>query len=424
MSAATVPTAASAPVPGAPLVSDPLLLSQIVAVSADAIFSEDMAGTITSWNAAAERIYGCSTTDMVGRSTRDLLPEETTRQLQAVHGLALSGERVERFDTWHLRPDGRRIAVSLTVSPLRDADGEVAGLATSVQDVTDRVQLTAELETLRRTQERANTALARSNRDLEQFAYVASHDLSEPLRAMAGFVQLLEKRYSPVLDERGLRYVAHVVDGAARMRALIEDLLEYSRYLRVESADTRVETTATARRVVATLESADTAVDVRVEELPDVTYDEASVLAVLTNLISNAVKFHRPDTVARVEVSGRHQDGRVLLCVDDDGIGVGADFRERIFKMFARLHVREAYSGTGIGLAIVQQVAERSDGTAWVEPSHLGGSRFCVTLPAADVVQGSRDARSSTTIVEGSRDARSAHSSTTGTRSSTSGGTP
>ncbi len=149
--------------------------------------------------------------------------------------MALSGERVDRFDSWHLRPDGRHIAVSLTVSPLRDTAAAVAGLATSVQDVTDRVQLTAELEDLRRTQESQNIALARSNRDLEQFAFVASHDLSEPLRAMTGFVQLLEQRYASVLDERGLGYLGHVVDGAARMRTLIEDLLEYSRYLLVDA---------------------------------------------------------------------------------------------------------------------------------------------------------------------------------------------
>ncbi len=135
MSAPSVPSASRA-ASGVPLNRDPGLLSQIVEVSADAIFSEDMAGTITSWNAAAGRIYGRTAVDMVGRSTVDLLPEETALQLRSVHALALSGEQVDRFDTWHLRPDGRRIAVSLTVSPLRDGDGEVAGLATSVQDVT------------------------------------------------------------------------------------------------------------------------------------------------------------------------------------------------------------------------------------------------------------------------------------------------
>ena len=361
----------------APLVRDPGLLSQIVEVSGDAIFSEDLAGTITSWNAAAERVYGRTADEMVGRPTADLLPEETALQLRSVHEMALSGERVDRFDTWHLRPDGRHIAVSLTVSPLRDADGAMAGLATSVQDVTDRVQLTAELEDAHRTQERQNLSLTRSNRDLEQFAFVASHDLSEPLRAMTGFVQLLEKRYASDLDERGLGYIAHVVDGAARMRTLIEDLLEYSRYLLVEPAGQRVRTSDLAREVVESLG----VTGVQIGELPDVWYDETSVRAVLHNLIGNALKFQRPETPANVLVEGRAEDGRILLSVDDNGIGIDPEYRDRVFGMFARLHVREAFSGTGIGLAIVQQVAERSDGRAWVEESPLGGSRFCVTLP-------------------------------------------
>lgn len=378
-------SAIAPPTPVAPLVRDPHLLSQIVEVSGDAIFSEDMTGTITSWNAAAERIYGRTAADMVGRSTADLLPEQTALHLRSVHEMALSGERVDRFDSWHLRPDGRHIAVSLTVSPLRDPEGAVAGLATSVQDVTDRVQLTAELEDLRRTQESQNVSLARSNRDLEQFAFVASHDLSEPLRAMTGFVQLLEKRYGTVLDERGLGYLGHVVDGAARMRTLIEDLLEYSRYLLIDPAIGPIDTAAAARRVVASL----TATGVEVGDLPDVWCDQTSVEAVLQNLISNALKFHRPEVSSRVEVTGRIEDGRVLLCVDDDGIGIEPEYRERVFGMFARLHVREAFPGTGIGLAIVQQIAERAHGKVWIEASHLGGSRFCVALPGVPGEQSS-----------------------------------
>jgi PAS domain S-box-containing protein len=360
------------------LVRDPGLLSQIVEVSGDAIFSEDLTGTITSWNAAAERLYGRTAEEMVGHPTWQMLPEETALQLRSVHEMALSGERVDRFDTFHRRPDGRHIAVSVTVSPLRDGAGAMAGLATSVQDVTERVQLTAELEDARRTQERQNVSLARSNRDLEQFAFVASHDLSEPLRAMTGFVQLLEKRYADVLDERGLGYIGHIVDGSARMRTLIEDLLEYSRYLLIDPTGRLVKTADAAREVVSTVSYT----GVVVGDLPDVWYDETSVRAVLQNLIGNALKFQRPDTEPNVEVTGRTEDGRVLLCVDDNGIGIEPQYRERVFGMFARLHVREAYSGTGIGLAIVQQVAERSGGTAWVEESHLGGSRFCLTLPA------------------------------------------
>jgi PAS domain S-box-containing protein len=360
------------------LLVDADLLAQVVQVSADAIFSEDLGGRILTWNAAAERLYGCAAADMVGRSTRDLLPAETAAQLESVHELALSGQRVERFDTRHLRPDGKHVPVSLTVSPLRTSDGAVAGLATSVKDVTDRVELTEELARTHRTLEKQYSTLARSNRDLEQFAYVASHDLSEPLRTMTGFVQLLEKRYADVLDERGRRYVGHVVDGGARMRTLIEDLLEYSRFLRVEQEPSAVDVDEVARRVVASLGPA----QVEIQPLPAVWCDDASVSAVLQNLISNAVKFHREDCPGRVVVSGVVEGDRVQLSVDDDGIGIDPEYRDRVFGMFSRLHVREAYAGTGIGLAIVQQIAERSDGRVWIESSALGGSRFCITLPA------------------------------------------
>jgi PAS domain S-box-containing protein len=372
------------PAPPAPhgvspeILVDPLLLAQIVAVSADAIFSEDLAGRITSWNAAAERLYGCSAEDMLGRATADLLPDETASQLRSVHTLALTGERVERFDTVHLRPDGGHVPVSLTVSPLRGVDGAIAGLATSVKDVTERVEHTAELAKVHHALEKQYLALGRSNRDLEQFAYVASHDLAEPLRVMTGFVQLLEKRYADVLDERGSRYVFHVVDGAARMRILIDDLLEYSRFLRSDPTASYVDTNAVARRAV----TAEDAAQVTIGDLPPVWCDDASVHAALQNLISNAVKFHRPSALSKVVVSG-HRDGtHVQICVDDDGIGIEPEYRQRVFGMFSRLHVREAFPGTGIGLAIVQQIAERSDGRAWVEASPLGGSRFCITLPA------------------------------------------
>jgi PAS domain S-box-containing protein len=353
------------------------LLAQIVEVSADAIFSEDLAGRITSWNAAAERLYGCSAEDMLGKAASDLLPDETVAQLREVHQRGLAGERIERFDTWHQRPDGRHVAVSVTVSPLVGGDGEVKGLATSVEEITDRIMLTAQVEDVHRMLEKQYAALGRSNRDLEQFAYVASHDLSEPLRAMTGFVQLLERRYASALDERGARYIFHVVDGAARMRTLIDDLLEYSRFLRVN-------TSAMAARVLRGME----ADNVEVGELDPVLSDEASVVAVLQNLISNALKFHKPDEPGRVVVSTRRVGNRVQLIVDDDGIGIAPEYRERVFGMFARLHLREEYAGTGIGLAIVQQIAERSDGRVWVEQSPLGGSRFCITLPAAPMPAG------------------------------------
>ena len=362
---------------------DSALLAQVVAVSADAIFSEDLDGRITTWNAAAERTYGIAAAEMVGRAAHELLPERTVEQLSEARRLALAGERVERFDSWHQRPDGRHIAVSVTMSPLRDGDGCVAGLATSVQDVTERVRLTAELEDVHRSLARQNDALLRSNRDLQQFAYIASHDLSEPLRVMTGYVQLLEKRYAEQLDEKGNRWIGHVVEGSQRMRQLIDDLLEYSRFLgtdrTVEVVDLDEVARAAAAHALRDLPDA----EVEVQDLPAVLADRSAVQSVLANLVGNALKFSAPGSAPRAVVSAVAEGGMVRLVVDDAGIGIEPQYRERVFRMFQRLHARDEYGGTGIGLAIVQQVAESHHGRAWVEESPLGGARFCVTLPAA-----------------------------------------
>ncbi len=361
---------------------DHALLAQVVAVSADAVFCEDLDGRIVTWNAAAERVYGVPAEAMLGRAAGDLLPEQTAEQLTAARRVALSGQRVERFDSWHQRPDGRHVAVSVTISPLRQADGTVSGVATSVQDVTERVRLHAELEDAQRAMARQNAALLRSNRDLQQFAYIASHDLSEPLRVMTGYVQLLEKRYTDALDEKGRRWIGHVVDGSERMRQLIDDLLEYSRFLgsdrTVEELDLDAAAHVAAEHALRDVE--DGSVDV--QPLPVVRADRSAVQSVLANLIGNGLKFGVEGRPPHVVVSAEREGGMVRLTVDDDGIGIEPQYRERVFRMFQRLHARDEYGGTGIGLAIVQQVAESHSGRAWVEQSPLGGARFCVTLPA------------------------------------------
>jgi PAS domain S-box-containing protein len=223
------------------------LLAQVVLVSADAIVTEDLDGRITSWNAAAERLYGCSAVESVGRSASDVLTPETAADLRAPHLLARAGERVERYDTWHRRGDGGHVPVSVTVSPLADRRGQGHG-GRDQRRGHQRAR-----PPRRRPRGRApdageqHDALRRSNRDLEQFAYVASHDLSEPLRVITGYIQLVDKRYGEHLDERGHRYLEHIVDGASRMRTLIDDLLEYSRFLRAAATPGRVDLTRLAR---------------------------------------------------------------------------------------------------------------------------------------------------------------------------------
>jgi PAS domain S-box-containing protein len=366
-------------------VPDPVLLAQVVAVLALAVVSEDLDGRITSWNAAAADLFGAPAAAVLGTRSDALLPEANAAALHDVRARARAGTPVGDVDTFLQRVDGQHVLVSLAVAPLRDADGRVSGLVSSCADISGRTRTDAELEDARRTLDWSNDALRRSNRDLEQFAYVASHDLSEPLRVMTGYVQLIEQRYADLLDDRGRRYVFHVVDGAARMRRLIDDLLEYSRFLRRATDAGVVQCTAVAHEVVRRLHAQISAADARVTvaDVPPVWSDESSVAAVLQNLVSNALKFSAPDTPPVIRVGGHRAGSSVVLTVDDAGIGIDPAYRERVFRMFSRLHLREEFDGTGIGLAIVQQVAESHGGRAWVEDSPLGGCRFCVQLPAA-----------------------------------------
>ena len=229
--------------------------------------------------------------------------------------------------------------------------------------------------------------LRRSNAELEQFAYVASHDLQEPLRKVASFCQLLEKRYSDKLDERGLKYIEFAVDGAKRMQVLINDLLTFSRVGR--ASDVRVPVPLDQP-----LDAAVTALSAAVEEtgavierpgpLPEVMGDPTLLGMLWQNLIGNAIKFRAPDRAPVIRVTAAAQpDGGWQIGVADNGIGVPAEFAEKIFVIFQRLHGRDAYPGTGIGLALCKRIVEQHGGQMYLDTTYAGGTRIYFTLPAA-----------------------------------------
>jgi light-regulated signal transduction histidine kinase (bacteriophytochrome) len=231
--------------------------------------------------------------------------------------------------------------------------------------------------------ERRAGDLERSNAELEQFAYVASHDLSEPLRMVSSYLQLLRRRYRGALDDDADTFIDFAVDGAARMRDLIDDLLTYSRVGRdgVEpgQVDLQEAVAGTLRSLSAAIDDAGATVDVA--ELPWVTGDRAGLGQVLQNLMANALKFRAPDRSAQVQVDAQRFIGGWCVTVADNGIGIAPEHADRSFKMFQRLHTRDAYEGTGIGLAVCRRIVERHRGRIWVEPTPGGGATFRFTLP-------------------------------------------
>ncbi len=230
--------------------------------------------------------------------------------------------------------------------------------------------------------ESANQELARSNENLEQFAYVASHDLQEPLRVMSSYSQLLEKRYHEKLDQDAKDFIDFIVDAASRMQRLITDLLAYSRVGRKGVVATEVDLNEVMKKVLFSLSSAVESSGGRVthDELPVLTVHETSALQVFQNLIANALKF-RGEKPSEIRVGARKDGGEWVFSVADNGLGIEPQYHERIFQIFQRLHSREEYSGTGIGLSICKKIVSSWGGRIWVE-SELGkGSTFYFTMP-------------------------------------------
>ncbi|MES9537950.1 ATP-binding protein [Actinomadura sp. NPDC000600] len=229
--------------------------------------------------------------------------------------------------------------------------------------------------------------LRRSNAELEQFAYVASHDLQEPLRKVASFCQLIERRYGDQLDERGKQYIEFAVDGAKRMQALINDLLSFSRVGRMARPEDSVDLDDVVRQALDNLSTLreETGAEVDVPELPDVPGDRTQLVQLFQNLVGNAIKFRREGVPPRVAIDVRRAGDEWEFGCTDNGIGIEPQYADRIFLIFQRLHAREEYSGTGIGLALCKKIVEYHGGRIWLNTDERGdtpGTTFRWTLPA------------------------------------------
>ena len=296
-------------------------------------------------------------------------PEEIKEHFEKIKRLGR-----ENFDTLHRTKSGeiRNIAVSKQALTL----GERQYLYAIFRDITELRQAQ---EALKKYAE----SLARSNQELEHFAYVASHDLQEPLRKIGSFSELLARKYQGRLDKKADIYIGYIVDGAQRMQILINDLLAFSRVTTKGKEFVLVDCNALLVRVQRDLEFAikESGARLSVTELPTIMADAGQLGQVFQNLIGNALKYRAPGQAPEIAVTVEERDGEWLFSVRDTGIGIEPQYFARIFQLFQRLHTREEYSGTGIGLALCKKIVERHGGKIWLESAAGKGSTFFFTVP-------------------------------------------
>jgi PAS domain S-box-containing protein len=360
------------------LVSSEIHLRSYIEAALRAILAVSQDGRIVFMNGHTEEIFGYTRTELFGQDSAILLPQ----RFRAVYAAALQSYfaapsvRVlgKDIDLAGRRKNGEEFPIEIGLSYVQAQDGVIA--IGFVSDITDRNRVRDELA-------HANAELRRSNTDLEQFAYVASHDLQEPLRIVTSYLRLLERRYDGQLDAEAHEFIDFAVDAATRMKRLIQDLLTFSRAGTQSTDIQNVPAGILVQRAVENLKAAieESSAEVAWDyPLPEVAADSGLLVQVLQNLIANAIKFQN-NGAPRVHVSVAGQGSEWVFSVRDNGIGIDPRHSGRIFRIFERLNGSDQYPGTGLGLAISQKIVERHGGRIWFDSQPGEGSTFCFSIP-------------------------------------------
>ncbi len=375
-------------------------LAAIVDSCDDAIVSKNLDGYITSWNKSAERIFGYTTKEAIGEHITLIIPPERREEEPKILERLRRGERVDHYETVRLTKDGRRISISLTISPIRDDEGHIVGASKIARDITAQktadeavthaqTQLREYAATLEQRVAERTSRLEDLNKSLEGLSYSIAHDLRAPLRAIQGMTEILVEDNPSHFDESSKRVAQEIIKSVRRMDNLITDLMSYGRLSHDELPVGAVHLDEVVKQVTRNMQVEIEAVRASLDVAPDLPVVKAhrtTLEQVMTNLLGNAMKFVDPARPVRVQVYATEAvagDGYVRLVVEDNGIGLQPEFRDRIYRIFERLHSGNKYPGTGIGLAIVQKGIERMGGRTGVDSKPGTGSKFWFELPRA-----------------------------------------
>jgi PAS domain S-box-containing protein len=350
-------------------------LTSLVTLSDDAIITKKLDGTILSWNPGAEKIFGYSASEVIGKSIFIIVPDERRDEEFSILDAIARGERVRHLETERLHRDGRVLVISISTSPIKDTDGNVIAASKIGRDVTERKNAD---EKLKRTAQQ----LAISNRDLEQFAAIASHDLKSPLNTIAGYLGLLERTALNRLDDRERASLKAAKAAAMRMGELLNHLLEFSKLTAPSKSMQPVDFEKALDDALANLNMVIEARKpiISHDQLPTIKGYHIHIVRLFQNLVGNALKYCNADR-PKIHVACDDKQDQFIISVADNGIGFEMKDAKRVFNLFERLHSDDKFPGSGLGLAVCQRIVERQGGRIWAHSSPGKGSTFYFSLP-------------------------------------------
>jgi len=353
-----------------------------------AVIEWDLEGHVLEWNASATRIFGYARAEAIGQHWAFIVPEIIQGQVYSLWDSIVKQQGGSHYSNQNRTKNGQIIVCDWFNTPLIDSNGISFGVASQVMDITERIQAIDEIYRLndeleQRVVERT-AQFEMANKELESFSYSVSHDLRAPLRAIDGFVHIIEDDYIESLPAEGARLLGIVRANARRMEQLIDDLLRFSQMGRQALSKQSIQPADLVQEALENLrhEREGRQVEIAVGELPDCEGDPLLLLQVWVNLLSNAIKYTRKRAIARIEVSGQvNKNGEKIYCVKDNGVGFDMRFASKLFGVFQRFHRADEFEGTGVGLALAQRIIQRHGGRIWADSEPEVGTTFYFSLP-------------------------------------------